>query len=297
MHAIIAYGVETPLTVGGEEVNAVGWLCWNRPCRGMRLFRAPRGEIKTPIGPGFQGHEGQFLAMMAQSKVKRDFPVRIDGYDFTIEDLVEFEKRTCRPKSELTFKLIGLVHYLDSDAEWKSTSGETWNIPRLIKEELDQPIIGAACGGTHRMMGFSYAVHKRRQRGEPFTGQWERARKFVDSYIDYTFRLQNRDGSFSTDWFKGRENRDEIDRKIQTTGHMLEWLIFSLPEEDLTDPRVVRAVDFVNNALWKNRHSKLEVGPKGHALRALTLYDERVFEGQPGTRKAYLADRATKLRR
>jgi hypothetical protein len=297
MHAIIAYGVETPLTVGGEEVNAVGWLCWNRPCRGMRLFRAPRGEIKTPIGPGFQGHEGQFLAMMAQSKVKRDFPVRIDGYDFTIEDLVEFEKRTCRPKSELTFKLIGLVHYLDSDAEWKSTTGETWNIPRLIKEELDQPIIGAACGGTHRMMGFSYAIHKRRQRGEPFTGQWERARKFVDSYIDYTFRLQNRDGSFSTDWFKGRANSDEIDRKIQTTGHMLEWLIFSLPEEDLTDPRVVRAVDFINNALWKNRHNKLEIGPKGHALRALTLYDERVFEGQPGNRKAYLADRATRVTR
>jgi hypothetical protein len=297
MHAIIAYGVETPLIVGEEEVNAVGWLCWNRPCRGMRLFRAPGGKIKTPIGPGFQGHEGQFLAMMAQSKVKRDYPMRIDGHEFTIDDLIEFEKRTCRSKSELTFKLIGLVHYLDSDAQWKSNTGETWNIPRLISEELDQPVIGAACGGTHRMMGFSYAVHKRRQRDEPFTGEWERARKFVNSYVKYTFQLQNRDGSFSTDWFRGRGNRGEIDRKIQTSGHMLEWLIFSLPDEDLTDPRVLRAVDFVNNALWNNRDRTLEVGPKGHALRALTLYDERVYRGKPGTRKSYLADRASNLKR
>lgn len=147
------------------------------------------------------------------------------------------------------------------------------------------------------MMGFSYAVHKRRQRKEPFTGEWERARKFVNSYIQYTFKLQNRDGSFSTDWFRGRGNRGDIDRKIQTTGHMLEWLVFSLPEEDLTDPRVVRSVDFIVNALWNNRGRDLEVGPKGHALRALALYDERVFGGKPGTRKDYLAERAGKLRR
>ncbi|MFT5471623.1 MAG: hypothetical protein ACI8UO_006758 [Verrucomicrobiales bacterium] len=297
MHAIIAFGVETPLLVGGEEVNAVGWLCWNRPCRGMQLFRARDGKIKTPIGPGFQGHEGQFLAMMAQSKVKSDFPMRIGGYDFTIQDLVRFEQETCRPKSELTFKLIGLVHYLDSDAEWESSTGENWDIPRLIEEELAQPVIGAACGGTHRMMGFSYAVHKRRQRHEAFTGQWLRAEKFVDSYIDYTFRLQNRDGSFSTDWFRGPGNLGKLDRKLQTSGHMLEWLIFSLPQEDLMDPRVARAVDFVNSALWNSRGDKLEVGPKGHALKALALYDERVFGGKPGSRKSSFAKRAKTLSR
>jgi hypothetical protein len=41
----------------------------------------------------------------------------------------------------------------------------------------------------------------------------------------------------------------------------------------------------------------LEFGPKGHALRALALYDERVFHGSPGQRKEYLADRASQLQR
>lgn len=297
MHAIIAYGVDTSLIAGGEEVNAIGWLCWNRPCRGQRLFRTSKGRIVTPIGPGYQGHAGQFLAMMAQSKVKLDYPMQVNGVDLAIADLVKHEQATCRRNSELTFKLIGLVHYLDSDAEWKSNTGAKWDIPRLIKEELAQPVSGAACGGTHRMMGFSYAVHKRKQRNESFTGQWLRAQKYVDSYIEYTFKLQNRDGSLSTDWFRGRGHRGDSDRKIQTTGHLLEWLVFSLPEEDLTDPRVTRAVDFLNTTLWDNRQRTLEVGPKGHALRALALYDERVFHGSPGQRKEYLADRASQLQR
>ena len=52
-----------------------------------------------------------------------DYPMRVDGHDFTVADLVEYEKLTCRPKSELTFKLIGLAHYLDSDATWTSEMG------------------------------------------------------------------------------------------------------------------------------------------------------------------------------
>ena len=51
------------------------------------------------------------------------------------------------------------------------------------------------------MTGFSYAVRKREQRGEPIEGQWLRAKKFVDDFHEYTFKLQNPDGSFSTEWF------------------------------------------------------------------------------------------------
>ena len=68
-------------------------------------------------------------------------------------------------------KLIGLVHYLPPDTTWKNNMGQTFDIPRLIREELKQPIVGAACGGTHRLMGFSYAVQKRKKQGLPITGQ------------------------------------------------------------------------------------------------------------------------------
>jgi hypothetical protein len=204
-------------------------------------------------------------------------------------DLVKHEQLTCQPRTELTFKLIGLANYLDTDATWTSQDGQTWDIPRLIKEELAQPIVGAACGGTHRLMGFSYAVRKRERSGRPMEGQWKRAKKFVEDYHDYTLKLQNPDGSFSTNWFAQRGNWGDVERKLNTTGHTLEWLAYSLPEQRLTEPGVAKAVNYLTDLMWEHRGRSWGLGPKGHAVHALTIYDERVFGGQPGQRAVQLA--------
>jgi hypothetical protein len=74
--------------------------------------------------------------------------------------------------------------------------------------------------------------------------------------------------------------------RIETTGHTLEWLVFSLPKEELSDRRIVKAVEYLSNLLNDHRDHRWEVGPKGHALHALALYDERVFGGRPGNRWA-----------
>jgi hypothetical protein len=246
--------------------------------------------VQTRIGPGVQGHPAQFLAMLAQSRVKTDFPMLIDGQRFTVADLIQHEKETCRPKTELTFKLIAFTHYLRSNERWRSNDGQDWDIPRLIKEELAQPIVGAACGGTHRMTGFSYAVRKREQRGEPMTGQWLRAKKFVDDFHEYAFRLQNPDGSFSTDWFAGRADFGPPTRRLETTGHITEWLAYSLNSERLVEPRMITSVAYLTNLLIEHRDEKWGIGPLGHGLHALAIYDERVFGGQPGTRAVELAE-------
>jgi hypothetical protein len=277
------------LIAGNRQVNACGWLCYNGVCNGQNLFTLRNGQLHAKIGPGVQGHPGQFLAMLAQSKVPRDFPLKVEGEDFTIVDLIEHEKLTCKPKTELTFKLIGLVHYLKSDETWQSQDGEEWDIPRLIQEELKQPIIGATCGGSHRLTGFSYALRKRAQRNEPITGQWLRARKFIDDYHEYTFKLQNPDGSFSTDWFAGRADVRLPAKRLETTGHICEWLVFSLPEDQLTDPRMVKSIDYLAELLIRGRNEKWNIGPLGHGLHALALYDERVFDGKPGQRATELA--------
>ncbi len=291
MHSLIAFGVDTEILAGNQRVNAIGWLCYNRPCRGMQLLHLEDGYVTPRNGPGYQGHEGQLLSMLALSRVKSTYPMRVEGKLFTVEDLIEYEKWTCRPRTELTFKLIGLSHYLPSDATWESKWGEQWSIPRLIREELTQPINGSTCGGTHRLIGYSMAVKVRQKRGEPIDGQWLRAEKYVDAYHKYVIKLQNRDGSFSTSWLKQRDSSGEIDRRIQTTGHILEWLAFSLPEDELTDPRIVAAVNYLNNAMLSNRARQWEIGPRGHALCALALYNERVFGDKPGQRREMLARR------
>jgi hypothetical protein len=298
MHWMLAYGVDSQLIVGSERVNAIGYLNYNGVCNGQRLFYVQGGKLQAQIGVGVQGHAGQYLAMLAQSRVKPDYPILVNGYKFTVADLIEHEKDTCRPASELTFKLIALSHYLKSDEKWVSNDGQQWDIPRLIKEELAQPINGAACGGTHRMTGFSYAVRKREQRDEPIEGQWKRAHKFVHDFHEYTFRLQNPDGSFSTDWFVQRADYGDTARRLQTTGHIAEWLAFSLDKQELTDPRMVKAMSYLTDLLLENRGEKWSIGPLGHGLHALAIYDERVFGGQPGQREQQLAEiRRQQLRR
>lgn len=291
MHAMIAYGVDSELIAGNRKVNAIGWLCFNGTCNGQRLFYTDRGQLVAQIGPGVQGHAGQFLSMLAQSRVTTDYPIRVDGQNFSVASLIEYEKQTCRPKTELTFKLIALSHYLKSDEQWKSNDMQDWSVSRLIKEELAQPIVGAACGGTHRLTGLSYSIKKRKQRGELIEGQWHRADKFIQEFHEYTFRLQNPDGSFSTEWFKGRGNDGPPSRRLETTGHTTEWLAFSLSDAELRDPKMVKSVSYLTNLLLEGRNEKWSIGPLGHGLHALAIYDERVFGNKPGTRKLELASR------
>jgi hypothetical protein len=238
----------------------------------------PEGELRAKYGVGLQGHMGQFLAMLAQSHVSPDYPIRVGEHQFTVRDLVEAEKKTCYAKSELTFKLIALAHYLDLSETWVNDQGLEWDIPRLIQEELAQPIRGAACGGTHRLSGLSLAVKARERRGLPIDGEYARAAQFVQDYQNYAFRLQNRDGSLSTQWFQGRGDDSDLDRRIKTTGHILEWLVYSLSDEQLRDQRTIRSVTYLTNLLYSNYSREWEVGPVSHATHALLLYDQRVFQ-------------------
>ncbi len=306
MHALLAYEVDSKLLVGGprgKSTSAVGWLCFNQSCKRRTLmYVSDEGEMRVRVGPALQGHRGQLLAMLAQAKVSKDYPMRIEGHDFTIGDLVKMEMRTCYPRTELTFKLIGLMHYLDSDATWMNDQGMQWNISRLISEELRQPVRGAACGGTHRLSGLTLAYKTRQQRGEPVDGQYLKAKKFVQRYQQYAYRLQNRDGSFSTEWFRGPGNEKSIDRKFKTTGHLLEWLLYAASEKELKSSKTTRAANYLATIMYNNSNKDWETGPLGHAIHALLVYDRLVFspydkiENMPVAGKSPRSDRARSKR-
>jgi hypothetical protein len=286
MHGLIAYGPRTQIYrdgPSGPTVNAMGWLCWGARCRGDVLLMLENGKPHARYGVGLQGHDGQYLSMLAQWKVLPTSPMKVEGKDFTVADYIEEEKVTCRSGSELTFKLIALSHYLPSDAKWTSRNGEEWTISKLLKAEIEASIHGAACGGTHRLFGISQAYKIRLKRGEPLDGEYARAHKYISDYQRYTLNsLQNPDGSFSTEWFKYKSDRTgDVDRKLQTTGHILEWLAWSLPDEQLRDPKVTRAVDFLSGILLAEPERSWSIGPWGHGLHALMIYHERMFSESP----------------
>jgi hypothetical protein len=286
MHSLIAFGPRTEIFrdgPGGQTVNAMGWLCWGGRCQGQPLIVLENNAPHALYGVGLEGHGGQYLAMMAQWRVRPNSPMHIGGRDFTVADYIEEEKATCQSGTELTFKLLALSHYLPSDAQWVSRNGERWNIPKLLKAELEAPVHGAACGGTHRLFAIDTALKERAKRGEPIDGQYVRAAKYIYDYQRYTLgSLQNPDGSFSTEWFNYPADRaNDIDRKIQTTGHMLEFLVWSLPPEQLRDPRLIKAVDFISSLMLANPDRPWSIGPMGHALHAQMIYHERMFNESP----------------
>ena len=289
MHALLPYGADYELIGPNGRVNAIGWMCHNGLCRTQRIF-TPRGESFVPnVGGGVQGHEGQFLAILAQCQVPLDYSIQIGSKKFTVEDLVRYEMATCKERTELTFKLIGLSYYVDADKQWRSNDGKIWSIEKLVREELAQPVVGAACGGTHRLMGLSFSLRQRELQGFPINGQFARSAKFINEYVRYTWQLQNPDGSFSTNWYQGRANDPDDERKVQTSGHMLEWLMFTVSDDELTSPRVEKAVDFLLSRIYDRREHKWPIGPRGHATRALALYNLRI-EALLEQRSAGLAD-------
>jgi len=289
MHAALPFGVEAEVIAGNRSVNALGWMCYNGVCAKQRMFQPTKQGFRTNVGPGVQGHEGQFLAILAQSSVQSDYPIVIGSRRYTIMDLAKYEMATCREKTELTFKLIGLSHYLEPNQQWRDNRGRAWSLEKLVAEELAQPIIGQACGGTHRLMGLSYSLIKRQQAGLPITGHWKRSEVFLNDFVNYAMSLQNADGSFSTEWFEGRGDAADIERKIQTTGHILEWLVYTLPDEHLRSLRIQKSIEFLVNTLGKEPNRDWPIGPRGHALRALALYNQRVHGAEAGNMRAFVA--------
>ena len=281
MHAMLAFEAHSKVLQGGpngDPITAVGWLCYNQECKRRTLMYVDDdGKLQVRVGPALQGHRGQLLAMLAQSRINVNYPLLVEDHKLEVADLIEMEKRTCYPRTELTFKLIALMHYLDSDATWINDQGMEWNIPRLISEEIRQPVRGAACGGTHRLGGLTLAYKTREKRGEPVDGQYLKAKQFVTRYQQYAYRQQNRDGSFSTEWFRGPGNEDDIDRKLKTTGHILEWLLYASGEKELKHWKTTKAVNYLASIMERNRYKDWEAGPLGHAIHALLVYDRLVF--------------------
>ncbi len=297
MHAIMVYGIDTKIIVGNQRYSAIAWIAGNNACRGQKLLSESNGQITANSGVGLQGHQGQFLAVLSLAGVPRDYVLYADSKKHTVDDLVKSEMLACKSAEELTFTLIGLSHYLNTDTKWRAADGELWDFQRLLREELAQPIVGAACGGTHRLMGFGHALRARRAEGKPITGQWQRAEKYLQDFVAYTYRLQNRDGSMSTDWLEGRQDTDDLDRRIQTTGHIVEWLLTVTPDSELQNPRLVNAIGFLLKSMYHERNHDWEIGPKGHALRSLAMYYERVYQSGPAWRHITTArSRSTRQR-
>ena len=317
----LAFGCDSEVSLEspqGQHINGITCLCWNYPCAGSNMLGYDRGHVAARIGYGFQEQPGEFLAMLALSRVPADYPVRVGKDTRKVSDLVEAEKLGCRAGSDKSLALIGLSYYVDQPS-WKNDLGEEWSLARIVKEEIAQSMLAAPEGGLNRLLGLSFAVERRGKQnpsqnaaqppsavqnhsgqpgaavpqetmeltsqGRPIDGQFARAEKYVAEYQDYALKLQNSDGSWGPRFLAARSTSNDPAAQLRTTGRVLEWLVLSLPEERLQDPGVINAVHYLTQLLGSQRYrwntpslDTQEIVSLGHALHALTIYDQRVFK-------------------
>jgi len=293
MHNCLAFGCDTTVYLqgtSGKTLNGITCLCWNYPCSGFVPLGYSKGRIAPRIGHGLQEQPSQMLAVLALARVPSTYSLRVGEDVRTVADLVEYEKLSCRSGRDLSLKLIGLAFYVADGSTWQNDRGEEWSIERIVKEELARPVVTARHGGTQRLTGLSCAIYWREKRKQPVTGQFLRALKFVGEFHDYAMRLQNGDGSWGPAYFAGKLNSRNSTAQLRSTGHVLGWLAISLPEDQLGDARVVRAVQYVNRMLGSGRYrsgirsmTTRDLAGVMHALHALDVYDRRYF--QPRTPK------------
>jgi hypothetical protein len=137
----------------------------------------------------------------------------------------------------------------------------------------------------NRLMGLSCALARHVKRGRPVEGQFQRAEKYTADYQAFALQMQNSDGSWGPRFLATPSTSPDEASQLRSTGRVLEWLATSLPEKQLETSSVVGAVDYVTRLLGSQRYqwnapmvSTREIVSLGHALHALSTYDERVFK-------------------
>jgi hypothetical protein len=284
----LAFGCDAEVryaNAAGNPVNAIGCLCYGYPCAGYEMLVVDHDQrVMARVGYGLQEQPAQMLAVLAQSGVPANYEVRSGKFRGSVADLVESEKTTCRPGGPLAHKLIGLAFYVRNGETWKDAAGRTWSVERLVQEELDRPPANDTADVTDHLMALSFAVERRNRAAKPIEGVFAQAQKYVADFHQHAFRLQNSDGSWHPQFFAFQGTGRDASEKLRATGRILEWLAFSLPDDRLNDPKLLKSVVCVTGLLaesyanWNaTATTPLEIASVGHALHALRVYDQRVF--------------------
>ena len=280
LHGTLALRRDFKVRVNGRTVNAVDWLSSGVRHKGLPLVEKTEhgGRCHPFTEPyAFEGHTNQFLAILAIAGLPAEHEFKTPGGDVvTMSDMVRHAQATVDGRGEMTWTLWFLTHYVEPDAEWETAAGQFWSMERLVQMESRHKVEDAPCGGMHRLFALALARNAYLAKHGRIGGAWLEADQKIKKYEAAARSLQNRDGSFSAAWFKGREHSYDLEKRLKTSGHTLEWLMVSVGERDLYSPWVQKAVQSVARDVTRSLSQETEAGAFYHALDALAFYKMRV---------------------
>lgn len=288
VHGVLAFGDSFLLETPHGTQSALQFLVEGGQLDGWHLApgnQLPNGRVglRAVLEPGTykgQGHADQWLAVLAQADLPLDQLIQVQGNSFTMQDFLEQVQHDVpyNTEQEWSWTLIGITHYLPTSASWTAGDGETWNIERLVGNELNQALEGSACGGTHRLIGLSMALNKRKSERGKIDSVWRQSERLLMEATEIARQFQNEDGSFSTNYFQRPGISADSANLLATTGHTLEFLALTLSPEQLREPWVLRAVERLCELLDDAQGMPLECGGLYHAVHGLVVFRDRALK-------------------
>ncbi len=281
VHGILAYGYDLQINDNGKLAPALEWLLQGGELRGWAFAPAEKGlkDIEEPGSKSGEGHDDQWLGYLAQCGVLPDTSLVARGQTFRVQDLITQAQWDVREGMEATWTLMAFSAYLPSDAQWTARDGSQWSIERLLELECRQDLNTSSCGGTHRLYGIASAVNRRLDEGGELSGVWKTADEKIHEAIESAREFQQPDGGFSINYFQRSSTSPELGLRLNTTGHVLEFLTLALTDEELRQPWMTRAAVYLCDLLEHTDQQPIECGGLYHAAHGLILYRLRRFRG------------------
>ncbi len=282
-HGILGLGpsvmLEDPLT--GRKVNALDYIASGGKVPGMHFIPTADG-LDVETGPGTfekQGHQDQCVAEFVEWNVAPERKFKVDGKDYTFGDFLRYSKARASVKQnqELEWAMVIIGTHYGTDAAWTNAYGEKLRLEDLVRAELDKDIDKQSCGGTHALFGLTWVYHLHLIHGGETTGVWKDVADRIAAYKRKARETQNADGTFSTDFFTGRAEVPDANRRINTTGHILEWLSLAMTDDELKEPWVQGAANALAMLFLENDRTPLEGGGMYHAVHGMLIYISRVY--------------------
>ena len=287
-HGILGLGpsVELIHPENGQRVNALDYIAGGGKLPGLRFIPTASG-LDVETGPGSfvsQGHQDQFVAEMVEWGVSPDHKFVVDGKDYTFNDFIRFSKAHASVKmpQELEWALVIIGTHYGTDIIWTNAAGEELRYEDLVRAELDKDVDAAACGGTHLLFGLTWAYHLHLSHGGQTTGVWKEVADRIAAYKQRAREQQNPDGTFSTAYFHESASDKDVQLRINTTGHIFEWLALALSDEELKEPWVQRAASALALTFLENENKGIDGGSMYHAVHGLLIYRSRVYGTDKG---------------
>lgn len=287
-HAILGTGLEKTMLKDmktKEKVSAIDYICKGGKLTGLAFVPTEDGldvEIRPDLQFKSQGHQDQFIAEMAQWGMPATRKFRVAGRDYTFHDFIQHSKMraSVTKAQELSWAVVIVAQYFKTDHKWTNSFGETITCEDIARYELDASIDEAACGGTHRLFGLTWAYHLHLNNGGMKEGVWSDIDKKIAEYKRIAKKHQNPDGSLSTEYFRGPGRDPNIEARISTTGHMVEWLALAMTDAELRAPWMQSAVSALSKQILDMGNDSIDGGALYHAAHGLHIYHSRIF-GQP----------------